>query len=82
VTRRQVLDYLAFRGMPYRSDSSNGTPVYRRNRVRHEVLPVLRLLNPRIVEGLARGADILAADAALLDDIERERWEAVTKETS
>lgn len=82
VTRQQILDYLDSSGMPYRSDASNGKPVYRRNRVRHEVLPVLRSLNPRIVEGLARGADILAADAALLNDIERERWEAVTKETS
>ena len=82
VTRQQILDYLVSHGMPYRSDASNGKPVYRRNRVRHEVLPVLRSLNPRIIEGLARGADILAADAALLDEIERERWEAVTKETS
>lgn len=82
VTRRQVLDYLAFRGMPYRSDSSNGTPVYRRNRIRQEVLPVLRSLNPRIVEALARGGDTLAADAAVLSEIERERWRAVAKEIS
>lgn len=82
VTRQQVLDYLAFRGMPYRSDSSNGTPRYRRNRIRREVLPVLRSLNPSIVEALARGADILAADAALLDGIEHERWWAIAKEVS
>ncbi|MBI3810370.1 MAG: tRNA lysidine(34) synthetase TilS, partial [Nitrospirae bacterium] len=81
VTRQQVLDYLAFRGMPYRSDSSNGTPRYRRNRIRQEILPALRSLNPSIVEALARGADILAADAALLDGIERERWGVVAKET-
>ena len=82
VTRRQVLDYLAFRGMPYRSDSSNGTPRYRRNRVRQEVLPALRSLNPSIVEALSRGADILAADAAVLNEIERERWRAVAKDSS
>jgi tRNA(Ile)-lysidine synthase len=82
VTRRQVLDYLAFRGMPYRSDSSNGTPRYRRNRIRREILPALRSLNPGIVEVLARGADILAADAAVLDGIERERWRAVAKDAS
>ena len=82
VTRQQVLDYLAFRGMPYRSDSSNGTPRYRRNRIRQEILPALRLLNPRIVEALARGADILAADAAVLNEIERERWGVVAKDAS
>ena len=82
VTRRQVLDYLASRGMFYRSDSSNGTPAYRRNRIRQEILPALRSLNPHIVEALARGAEVLAADAALLDQIERERWETIAKEGS
>lgn len=82
VTRRQVLEYLAFRGVSYRSDSSNGTPRYRRNRIRREVLPALRSLNPGIVEVLARGADILAADVAVLDGIERERWRAVAKDAS
>jgi tRNA(Ile)-lysidine synthase len=82
VTRRQVLDYLACRGMPYRSDSSNGTPAYRRNRIRQEVLPALRSLNPSIVEVLARGAQILAADAEVLGGIERERWQAIAKEVS
>ncbi len=82
VTRKQVLDYLAFRGMSYRSDSSNRSPAYRRNRIRQEVLPALRSLNPSIVEVLARGADILAADAAVLNEIERERWRAVAKDAS
>ena len=82
VTRQQVLDYLAFRGMSYRSDSSNGTLRYRRNRIRQEILPALRSLNPRIVEALARGADILAADAAVLNEIERERWGVVAKDAS
>ncbi|TAL10696.1 MAG: tRNA lysidine(34) synthetase TilS [Nitrospirae bacterium] len=82
VTRQQVLDYLASRGMPYRSDSSNGTPVYRRNRIRQEILPALRALNPRIVEALARGADILSADAVVLHEIEQERWRAIAKDAS
>src|SRR5207245_2192458 len=54
VTREQVLDYLASRGVAYRTDSSNATRVYRRNRIRHEIVPLLRTFNPRIVQGLAR----------------------------
>jgi tRNA(Ile)-lysidine synthase len=80
VTREQVVDYLASRGIAYRTDASNATPVYRRNRIRHEIMPLLRTFNPRIVQGLARAAEILAAEAALLDDLERERWTAVVKE--
>jgi len=80
VTREQVLDYLASRGIAYRTDASNATPVYRRNRIRHEIMPLLRTFNPRIVQGLARAGEILAAEGALLDDLERERWKAVVKE--
>src|SRR6266852_4014059 len=82
VTREQVLDYLASRGVAYRTDSSNATRVYRRNRIRHEIVPLLRTFNPRIVQGLARAAEILAADAALLDDLERERWKVVVKDVA
>lgn len=80
VTREQVLDYLASRGIAYRTDASNAMRIYRRNRIRHEIMPLLRTFNPRIVQGLARAAEILAAEAALLDDLERERWKAVVKE--
>lgn len=77
VSRSEVLDYLGSRGIAYRMDASNVTGIYRRNRIRHDVLPLLRSFNPRIVEGLARVADILAAEAAFLDDVERERWRGV-----
>src|SRR5206468_2959354 len=82
VTREQVLNYLASRGIAYRTDASNATRVYRRNRIRHEIMPLLRTFNPRIVQGLARAAEILAADAALLDDLERDRWKAVVKDVA
>lgn len=82
VTREQVVSYLSSRGATYRSDSTNATLVYRRNRIRHEVLPLLRAFNPRIVEGLAREAEILAADASILEEVERERWQVIVKEVS
>src|SRR5437867_11319990 len=80
VTREQVLNYLASRGIAYRTDASNATRVYRRNRIRHEILPLLRTFNPRIVQGLARAAEILTAEAALLADLERDLWKAVVKD--
>lgn len=80
VTRIDVLDYLACRGLSSRSDASNAGRIYRRNRIRHEVLPLLRSFNPRIVEGLAREAEILAADAAVLEELEEDRWREVLEE--
>lgn len=55
VTREEVLGYLADLGQVARHDSSNDDRRYTRNRLRHELLPLLaREWNPRIVEVLAR----------------------------
>jgi tRNA(Ile)-lysidine synthase len=51
-------------------DPSNLDPVHRRNRVRHELLPLLDDLAARdLVPVLARQADLLREDAALLDEL-------------
>jgi len=61
VTREEVMEYLRTNGLAYASDPSNLKPAYTRNRIRMEVLPVLKRFNPRIVE-------ILASEASLLRD--------------
>ena len=49
-------------------DPSNDDPAFRRNRVRHELLPLLDAIAERdVVPVLARQADLLRADAALLE---------------
>ena len=58
-TREDVLDYLKSAGLEYATDPSNARPVYTRNRIRSDVLPVLREFNPRIVETLAAEASLL-----------------------
>jgi tRNA(Ile)-lysidine synthase len=51
-------------------DPSNDDPGFRRNRVRHELLPLLDAIAERDVAAvLARQADLLGADAALLDEL-------------
>lgn len=64
VTRQAVLDFLASRKLPFVTDPSNSSPVYTRNRVRSEVLPVLERLNPRAVEALAHAASLLRDEEA------------------
>lgn len=50
-------------------DPHNADPVYRRARVRNEVLPVLESrLGPGVAAALARSADLLRADADALDE--------------
>jgi tRNA(Ile)-lysidine synthase len=80
VTRGQVLAYLDGEGQDYRSDSSNLDPAFTRNRIRHELLPLLaRDYNPAVVEVLARTAEHAAEvyeneealARALLAEVER-----------
>jgi tRNA(Ile)-lysidine synthase len=53
--RAEVLAYLDDVGQSYRTDSSNRDPRFTRNRIRHELLPLLEEeFNPRIVDVLAR----------------------------
>lgn len=65
------------------ADPSNASPRHLRNRVRHEVLPVLReVLGEGIDDALVRTARLAAQDAALLDELAAtalEEW-AVTPE--
>lgn len=54
VSRAQIEQFLKAECTQFRSDSSNASCRYQRNRIRHEILPVWARENPAIVEGLAR----------------------------
>ena len=77
VRRTEILAYLASRELAYRIDSSNATPIYQRNRMRHDLIPQLQAFNPRVVEALCRTAELLRDDAALLQEVEEVRWSAI-----
>ncbi|HEX7665880.1 MAG TPA: tRNA lysidine(34) synthetase TilS [Polyangiaceae bacterium] len=58
-TRADVDLHLARHAVPFARDPSNGDPRFLRVRVRNEVLPLLRELNPGVVSHLCRLADEL-----------------------
>lgn len=53
-TRAEIEAYCAENGIPTIVDSTNADPVYTRNRVRHQLLPLLRELNPSVESALLR----------------------------
>ena len=71
-TRLEVLGYLASLDQPYRTDPTNLTGKYARNRVRLEVLPVLEELYPGAARNLARGAALAREDLEVLEDLAAE----------
>ena len=52
----EILSFLENEGIPFRIDRSNTSRRFTRNRVRHELLPLLETFNPSIVEVLAKTA--------------------------
>jgi tRNA(Ile)-lysidine synthase len=44
--RTQIEQYCYEQGIPFRTDSSNTDTAFQRNNIRHNVLPVMNLLNP------------------------------------
>lgn len=67
--RKEIVDYVASRGLTFRTDSSNTDLNFLRNRVRHELIPYLVRYNPAITDRLTDTATILAVDDGLLNDI-------------
>ena len=65
-TREEILSYLRAQQIPFVEDSSNLSDDYRRNRLRHRVVPVLRELNPRFSEAALRTARLLRQDEEYL----------------
>jgi tRNA(Ile)-lysidine synthase len=68
-TREEVVAYLDREGLTYRRDSSNEKPLYHRNRIRKELLPVITRLAPAAVRVLQRQADLLREDEQYLEQV-------------
>lgn len=69
-TRADVERYIAEHALPYRIDESNADTTYTRNRVRHELLPMLESeYNPEVRSALVRLAEIAAAQSDLIEGL-------------
>ncbi len=85
VTRSDVLYYLRELHQPFRTDSSNADPRFTRNRIRAELVPLLRTFNPAITGSLTQLAEQAAeafevlntSASALLAEMELPRAGAV-----
>jgi tRNA(Ile)-lysidine synthase len=71
-TREEVVAYLDHEGLMYRRDSSNEKPLYHRNRIRKELLPIIVGLAPAAVRVLQRQADLLGEDERYLAEVTTE----------
>jgi len=64
VTRVEIEAYLGALGQDWREDTSNRNLTFTRNRIRHELLPLLEGWNPRLREHLAQMASLARDEEA------------------
>ena len=68
-TRQDVEAFLAEYHVSYITDSSNDTDEFLRNRLRHQVMPLLKAENPRLAENLSAMAQRLRLDEQALSTL-------------
>ena len=66
-TRAEIDRYLAAHGVPHVEDSSNADERFSRNRIRRQVMPALRELNPAFAGAAGRTAALLREDNDCLE---------------
>jgi tRNA(Ile)-lysidine synthase len=76
ISRSETRELAALAGLAFFDDPMNDDFALARNRVRHQVLPLLAEMNPRIVESLARTATAVDRDHAFLDSLVPETGES------
>jgi len=71
-TREQIELFAIEKGIAFRNDSSNSENKYIRNRIRNEVLPILKSINPSFIESANTTAKHLSLiDKAISEDMQR-----------
>ncbi|MDE7297824.1 MAG: tRNA lysidine(34) synthetase TilS [Lachnospiraceae bacterium] len=78
VTRAEIEEYLADRGLRYCTDATNFSPDYTRNLIRHSILqPAVEQINSRAVEHLSQTAAELARVAEYIRQQAREAFQKI-----
>ncbi len=72
VSRAEVLAHCAHYKLEFCQDSSNWSPKLTRNRIRHELIPLLQSFNPRSNESMIRTMELITADDDCLRQIAKE----------
>jgi tRNA(Ile)-lysidine synthase len=68
--RSEILEYVSAKNIAFVTDTSNTDPAYRRNQIRHHLIPELKKsYNPAIVGSLNRLGEILQAENQWMEQI-------------
>ena len=67
-TRSEIEQYAKTNQLTWREDASNAETKYLRNKIRHEVIPALKSLNPNFLDGFAKTTQHLKETRLIIDE--------------
>lgn len=80
VARSEIEAYLAEKGQGFCRDQTNEELLYARNRIRHQVIPVLSKINANAVSHINQAAAFVTEAVELLDDLTKQSLQAYVHE--
>ncbi len=81
VKREEIVQFLRECGYPWIEDSSNYDLSIARNRIRHTVVPQLKMINPNLEDTVLRMRGILKSEKKLLDSLIGENLKSIDRDT-
>ena len=82
-SRKEILNYAKDNDIEWREDTSNASNKYIRNKIRHQVLPVLKEINPSILDSFSTTIENLQESKQIIEDrIENIASEVLEKEAN
>lgn len=79
VKKTEILEYLKAKKLSYSMDETNRLLGYRRNLLRHRIIPELIKINPELHETIKREIELLAEDDDYLEKQARRTYKQVAK---
>jgi len=79
VSQEETADYCRRHRLAPRTDTSNLSLSPLRNRIRHQLLPLLRSYNPQVTEALQRTARIAGDDLGFIDEQCLKLWSKIAR---
>lgn len=75
-SRNEIIDFAKENHIDWREDQSNASTKYIRNKIRHQVVPILKEINPSVLETFAKTTNHLKESQQIIED----RIQEVSKE--
>jgi tRNA(Ile)-lysidine synthase len=73
-SRHDTQDYCRSRHIRWRDDPSNLDSSFTRNRVRHQLVPIMRSFNPRFDDAIRRLSAVIRSDDDFLNELAAKSW--------